>query len=878
MKLKNRRKYKYINGSKGVISIFLCIIMIPIWSIASALIEYSRYQSAIETFQEVVDCSSLSTLANYDSYLEERFGLFAVSQDCDIQNTYADSMASNTAILGNSMTLGNNLTAKGVLALSEPRVLKQQVLDFSESTVLSEILLSDLNIQDLIDKLNSLESLTTLASVAEDLANLTTAIEELVKKGEALVNTLNSAKEQINTISTKGNELITLITEFHTKLSEEGFTTDTEDDSYLKTLVENYGEDIENIYLKFNELMSSIENLEGTLNEIPTKLEEFETAFNNAKELLLTTEENTSEANEQTSSSSKDSTLAESTDEATNLFKSIVTELEKALEDAKNTLKEDTINNFKSLAAEFKEDLNQELGILDAKRQEFTEYFKLPLSEKAKENLKTLISEYQKTSASDYLTLLKEKYYPTDLVNQIFNNLSNRLNTYIQNAKTNFENRAEESISEILTTLVTAINGLFNLDVFYDGSLNAYLSDECMETLLSDPDGNNPYITLLNAISSLLSAVDNFIKHIGGWNFFGILAGAKDLFTALKDVLTSIVQVTENTINKIEEVVGYATSGDWNAFYELLLYSGYVTHNLPNRTMVDGEKTTLDDGVITYKKILNGESLTGYKYANIAVPSTEGVGGIGDGITGLVKFLGETQSGGSDEMFKGAEAEYVLAGTQSEIMNQTVTFMDLYILRMLLDTISIFTDEGVATMAASATIASWAVYLLVLVAEPLCDTVLLVNGAESYLYKTSCYLTPAGIPYLIDDLKDVAIKNENISASVDKLANDITGKIDTKGTTFSEGGVMKMDYSTHLLLLLMFSVTENNMLTRLANIIQLESAYYYKQSGEDFTFDIKESYTAIEATADVEFNSFISVFQFNDSSVMNKTFKDVRGY
>lgn len=86
MKLFKKRKkvHKYINGSKGVVSLFLCLLMTPVLSVASALVEFSRYQNTESVFQEVMDCASLSTMANYDAYLQKRFGLFAVSQDCDI--------------------------------------------------------------------------------------------------------------------------------------------------------------------------------------------------------------------------------------------------------------------------------------------------------------------------------------------------------------------------------------------------------------------------------------------------------------------------------------------------------------------------------------------------------------------------------------------------------------------------------------------------------------------------------------------------------------------------------------------------------------------------------------------------------------------------
>ena len=83
-------------------------------------------------------------------------------------------------------------------------------------------------------------------------------------------------------------------------------------------------------------------------------------------------------------------------------------------------------------------------------------------------------------------------------------------------------------------------------------------------------------------------------------------------------------------------------------------------------------------------------------------------------------------------------------------------------LRLILDLVPIFTDEGVNAMAASATIAAWIVYIAVILGEPFCDTVILVNGGESYLFKGKCYLSPTGIVDLGKDIASLATENETV--------------------------------------------------------------------------------------------------------------------
>lgn len=287
------------------------------------------------------------------------------------------------------------------------------------------------------------------------------------------------------------------------------------------------------------------------------------------------------------------------------------------------------------------------------------------------------------------------------------------------------------------------------------------------------------------------------------------------------------------------------------------------------------------NGGVSYQTILDGETLTGFPYADIQTPAKQLEGGLAD-ISALAGFLERTQTGGTDQMFRGAELEYILAGTPSEVMNQAVVFMQIYFLRLLLDLVPVFTDPAVSTMAASATIACWAVYLIVAFAEPLCDTVLLVNGSEQVNFiKRSCYLTPTGVDNFLGALTDVISKSDAIKASAkDTMSQAISGKLGTKApnTTFLNG-ILPMDYDTHCLLILMFTTTTDDMLRRLANIVQLEANYHYSQSGASYTFDIAKAYTGISASADAEFDSFIKIFQTSGSdSLIKKRFTRTQTY
>lgn len=132
---------KYINGARGAVSLLLVLTMSPLLSISLVLVESARYQDAIESMQEIIDISSFSTLANYDDYLDERFGLLAVSQDSDINDSFNKYLQKNVDSLGKSISLKTQST-EGKFSLSDSEVLEEQILDYSELIAVLETLVT----------------------------------------------------------------------------------------------------------------------------------------------------------------------------------------------------------------------------------------------------------------------------------------------------------------------------------------------------------------------------------------------------------------------------------------------------------------------------------------------------------------------------------------------------------------------------------------------------------------------------------------------------------------------------------------------------------------------------------------------------------------
>lgn len=896
---KKRRKYKYINGSKGVISLFLCLIMTPVLTLASALIEFSRYQNTESVCQEVMDCASLSTLANYDSYLEERFGLFAFSQDKNMQDIYKKSLLQNSGVM-EGISLGNDITTEGIYPLSDTDVIKRQILDFSESTVLTDIVLEDLQLQTLLEELDKLMAIGGLMDTLTNMHTMTTQVKDLVSEAQKLVKKVKATAEKGDELKAEILDLSTAISDLYKTISENGFTIDSssedkENESY-EAIIKKYVKDIEKIYVKAQDISETASSMKTSVEEIYTNITNLEKKCTEIKKTVKNVSDSTknvASASDTGSAGEGESSVEDVGNQSTSLYVEVVNTINDALKEAKGQLSESVRDAFKESVSDLQDNLVEGLGLdfvnYHVATQKNKEYFTFPLSEDRLDRLKTFIDNIPEVwgdKSSDDIKSLVKNNIPKILSTNVIKTVKSTINSAVTSAKKKFTDNVGDSVGKLLTDLVDTVKGLFDLDVFYDGSLNAFLSDETVATLLSDTGGKgadqtNPYVSLLSALSSMMQSVEDFNDAIKSINFFSLISAITNLCSAIKSTVQSVVQLTAKTVEKIGELVTWVKDGDWDHFAELLLMAGYMTHNLPNRTMVGKTNVSIDGGV-AMATALTGETLTGFPFSNIKTPAKVFSTGIGanakenqSSLSALVDFLGSTTTGGSDAMFRGAELEYILAGTQSELMNQTVVFMQLYFLRLLVDLVTVFTDPAVTTMASAATIACWAVYLIVAFAEPLCDTVLLVNGSEDvYFIKRSCYLTPTGLPKLASQLSSVVIKNKKISKSaVDQFNKSTEGKFDkyTNSKMSFSNGILKMNYATHCLLILMFTTTTEDMLRRMANIVQLETNYNYSQQKDGHSFDISKAYTGISASAEVEFNSFINIFQ-TENGLIKKRF------
>lgn len=312
---------------------------------------------------------------------------------------------------------------------------------------------------------------------------------------------------------------------------------------------------------------------------------------------------------------------------------------------------------------------------------------------------------------------------------------------------------------------------------------------------------------------------------------------------AFIDFLQAIINWGEEIFRTLSEFI---TSGPKEWYNRVLLY-GYGAYNLPNRTNYD-----------------SGKTVSGYFYEKVY--RLAGGSGEGSAITGcLSDFSSVKNKTGTDKMFKGAEAEYVLSGSTSELQNQSAAFVELYLFRLLLDLLPVLTNEQLSAIAAVAGPGSLLIKLAVVLAEPMLDCIVLVNGGKEYLFKKTIYFSYSGFVILQKDLTDITSISENLKGKIEDA-------ITARNGNPAEKGLCDASYTEHMLLLTLLSVNQTTFMRRIQNLIQMEAA------ANSQAFDLDKAYTYIYSDVKYTLNPMFNIDSLTKNGLFTATRRQYSGY
>lgn len=927
----NRLRRNLVQGGRGAVSLFLAVLLTPFLTVAVLMVEVQKYNSSVSIMDEAMGVSATSVLADYDEFLMDRWGLTAVDQGTDVSLEYSQALDVNAKALGNSITL-NTVSASGVedSSLANSDVLYNQVQEFSKLNAPITLAEETLNLSDLIGSLEKINNVNLIAKLVDGLSSTADSMidfgekaEKLKKASEALDSRSSDLASKFNAFRDAANGLIdacAALDDAKNDVSQSQQALET-----AKQAVTTYEAEVKEHQTQIDERKKKQESLDaeseeykklqGEIEELQKKIEEVKKAHKNDYQKVesresevqtarqkVTEQERTVESHrtsassaQQEYSSSLSSALAE-----LDTYLSEVKACNKALKDAEKSTSdalkasislatkpesEEKSKSFATVDSELKtlkdqgkessaeyaaksQERNQlvsEMADIDAvntandavnagvsaSAKEWSEQFasdwdaKINSCMDSLSSVKTSVDAFPAASATSSTAKVTEGSCYQALSSSGYIG-ADKIDAYLKKQK---EDAFEGSLSSFIEGMSAAMDAMFSMSLFYDGDLSASIDTGYYQNAVGGLPGSGMaeggLLAVVTDVSGIMGSASDFGESVFSLNFL--------------DAWKAVKKFAESCSGFVTHVTAFVTTVGQNAVdlftnYERLYYSTYAAYNTACRT----DTSTMSGGAPE----LEDEKHVG----PAAIRDVQGL------IDTLKSFMHGT---GDEKAFCGAELEYLLFGSTSEVANQLFAFSGIYLIRLIASLPAVFLNAEVQAMAASTTIGAPVVLLVVALLEPLVDAILLVNGEKIDLYETKMHLTPSGVVDLVaafvrigargmeeslkeDVLSAFDVNGDAYQAELGKrqgsggaVSSDAsTGKFSKAWSSYT-GGLLSFSYREYCFMVLLATVGKDEQMARLANLVQMESTLHYQKNGAPFTFDLKKSYSFVQAEADI---------------------------
>ena len=182
-----KKKFSFVKICKGSISIFLSILMTGMISLAALIVEGGRYRVAAQVLDEAAITSGLSSLADYDTTLQKRFGLYAVKTETEQDNAAGGFLSKNSDSEEDGLSKLYTLTdssSQWKYDLGNFSVLERQILEYEKYRAPAEIVEDLIDVDKWIKKLKEmigdlLPGLDALLDILDAVADLLEGLKSL---------------------------------------------------------------------------------------------------------------------------------------------------------------------------------------------------------------------------------------------------------------------------------------------------------------------------------------------------------------------------------------------------------------------------------------------------------------------------------------------------------------------------------------------------------------------------------------------------------------------------------------------------------------------------------------------------------------------------
>ncbi|MGM9603116.1 MAG: hypothetical protein ACI3W5_16210 [Faecousia sp.] len=932
--------FSYINGIKGAISLFLAVLMTPFLTIGMLLVEAGRYNSAVSLLDEAMGVSSYSVLADYDPYLLERWGLLGVSQNVKMEEKFADYMDVNVSSIGNSFEI-SKCTVDGMYPLSNKDILYNQIMEYSKLNAPTQIASRLLSVVgDAVGDIKSvqkfLDKITPTIQILDTMSSVITAGIKIIDSGITLVDSSIKMKESAQRLEELASKYEADYVSFATSVN---------------SLIGYYQQkiDLENQLTQLNQTLTTLQEEQRALQETSDGSDTTKAAIlENEEKLIETTDQINSVKQQLNVVSSNISSAKSNSNSAQTTYAATLNDIKNELQNFR-TLTNDTLKSMSSISNDIlsgaeslasleaqlhrqntelekkKNDLEKANGRLKewAASEDDPEYLKV-LSEKIA--LEEQVAELERTNAAletdvaiikagetclgemtsemstsfeDYSdeviasvisgfdklrtkvlalniggisasspSINREQYRNIEVAGYV---AADEIDAFLEAQEKKLK---EGQFSALMDGLLAIYNSVMGMSIFFEDDLSACLNvnyyDENVGGLPGGTNTKGDVIDLLSSLGSAINSVETLKMHMQTLQLWKLLRDLKDVAQSILNLIISL----GNFIRVVIENIAEAATG-----YDRWYLTTYCTYNLSCRSDFSNQRMSFTN--------MSGKSFGDESFPN------KGKGTFNVPVFGEISALINTikncmNQSGSDITFNGAELEYVLFGSSSEVANQLYVFCVLYVLRVLECIPMITANAEIQGLAAASTFGYPVVMGLYYVLEPLVEVVLLCNGKNQPLVPTKPYLTPSGLPKLLTSLvffcKLTSEQEEKIKGKMISAFTTAEGEYDYQKKLFeytgtdAYGGKSPFDFSykDFCMVLLLLTVSKDRMLERLSNVIQMETLYHYQYEKASYTFDLKKSCTFIHAETEAKVGQIMPGLL--DASIFTVKREQYRGY
>ena len=838
-----------VNGTKGMLSIFLALVVSPLLMSTFIFIEYARIQSIQELMKEVMGSSLYSTLGHYDDYVEERFDLLSISQKDDINTTYQGYMKANMNALGKGASI-QSMEASGQHSLGSASILKQQIYEASEYTVMAQAMWDGFDLDRIKKKLDGLPGMKQLNAGAE-VANKAVGYANDTKD---MINSVKDFQEKAKDFKEKCQNYKTKYQAFQTAMQTVESIRNSGQEEGLPAAEAAADAAARELATATKELSTSLGNLYDASKDLKEKMEKVKKDLSEVKEATKKKKEESKEA-------ATESAASTGTEIATIPAAGNGTGTEVATVPANGSTEVATTGT--AADGEIPDGEGAETIGTDAYKW-FEEMHKATENFANKQIQKGIdaIVEAEKTSLNNQAAALSSFTASGHSMSELssaplgkieMKGFKEDVAKYVDDLVDVLDKSAtadQEGVKEVIAVGRLA-QKLMDMKIFYDNSLDSNINP----TLLAHTSSfdTSTLLTASGFTGMLQDAIDFADACYQHPNVFKMITKLASFLINLAKFLAGLVTwMAEHFINLAKFLVNY------QEYYHAFLLYGYAAYNLPNRT--------------TYKK---GSTLTGYSFQKVfSLAGGSDKGGKGGAMSDIAS-LGNNS--GSDPMFKGAELEYMLTGANSEYTAQAGAFFDGYMLRLMVDCYAVLNSDILKALSALGPVRIVATVIFLLL-EPFLDMVILVNGGTQVLFKTKAYLSIEGLPHLAQDMAGILDLSDDQKSTLGGMFERERGGGSSTGTEVAiyhddsakhggqdgsgktndknEMGYFPLDYTAHGAILMILCTPYDQYTDRMQNLIQLEAKEKHKK---DFDFDINKAYTSVHSDNKYKLNIFMNL-------------------